>query len=267
MSATSLPEEGALQLGPVRLPAGKQIHAGCGSGRPIAWATLEEVPGAGRVWAAQSRAHSQTGLMPFLLSGLDGSTQRPWDEEEFDDPVDIAGLDHIDAADLLREWWDDQTHESGVAEEDEDEGTREHIEFKIRPFSRRFPGLAPAEQHKISPAQLDDVLGSLPAARIGLVPADRPADVLPLIGWNGAVNGFATPLPIAAVLRSWEDRFGARLLEVGFDVIRLLADRPPRTVEHAQRVAAEHLVVSDQCAVFDITASLMETPIWEFWWD
>jgi hypothetical protein len=73
------------------------------------------------------------------------------------------------------------------------------------------------------------VLGSLPAARIGLVPADRPADVLPLIGWKGAVNGFATPLPIAAVLRLWEDRFGARLLEVGFDVIRLLADRPART--------------------------------------
>jgi hypothetical protein len=104
ISATSLPEEGALQLGPVRLPAGKQIRAGCGSGGPIAWATLQEVPGAGRVWAALSRAHSQTGLVPFLLSGLDGSTQRPWDEEEFDDPVDIAGLDHIDAADLLREW-------------------------------------------------------------------------------------------------------------------------------------------------------------------
>jgi len=162
---------------------------------------------------------------------------------------------------------DDQAHEYGVAEEDEDEGTREHIEFRIRPFSRRFPGLAPAERHRVSPAQLDDVLGSLPAARIGLVPAGRPADVLPLIGWNGAVNGFATPLPIAAVLRSWEDRFGARLLEVGFDAIRLLAGRPPRTVEHAQRVAAEHLVVSDQCAVSDITASLMETPIWEFWWD
>src|SRR5690242_18741157 len=108
MSATSLPEEGVLRLGPVRLPAGKQIRAGYGSGGPIAWATLQEVPGAGRVWAALSRAHSQTGLVPFLLSGLDGSTRRPWDEEEFDDPVDIAGLDHIDAADLLRQWWDGQ---------------------------------------------------------------------------------------------------------------------------------------------------------------
>jgi hypothetical protein len=42
-------------------------------------------------------------------------------------------------------------------------------------------------------------------------------------------------------------------------VIRLLADRPARTVEHAQRGAAEHLVFSDQCAVFDITTRLMET--------
>jgi hypothetical protein len=263
MSTTNLPEEGALRLGRVRLPAGKRIRAGDGSRRPIAWATLQEVPDAGRVWAALSRAHPQTGLVPFLLSGLDGSTRRPWDEEEFGDPVDVAGLDHIDAADLLRQWWDGQW----VAEEDGEEDVRQHIEFRIRPFTRQFPGMASAEQHGLSPERLDEVLGSLPAARIGLVPADRPADVLPLIGWLGAVNGFATPLPIAAVLRSWEDRFGARLLEVGFDVIRLLADRPPRTIELAERIAAEHLVFSDQCAVFDITARLMEAPIWEFWWD
>lgn len=45
--------------------------------------------------------------------------------------------------------------------------------------------------------------------------------VLPLIGWT-ASDQFADALPVAAVLRSWEDRFGARLLEVGFAEIRLL---------------------------------------------
>jgi hypothetical protein len=32
-------------------------------------------------------------------------------------------------------------------------------------------------------------------------------------------------LPLTAVLRSWEDRFGARLLEVGFADIKLLVER------------------------------------------
>jgi hypothetical protein len=61
---------------------------------------------------------------------------------------------------------------------------------------------------------------------------------------------------------------GARLLEAGFDEIRLLISRPPRTAEKAQRIADEH-VVSDEgfSRVLDIAASLMATPIWACWWD
>jgi hypothetical protein len=95
--------------------------------------------------------------------------------------------------------------------------------------------------------------------------------VLPLLGWTPSDQSDA--LPIAAVVRSWEDRFGARLLRVGFADFSLLVDRPPRTVGHAERIAAEHFAFCDECAgqgLTDIpstTASLMETPIWSFWWD
>jgi hypothetical protein len=111
----------------------------------------------------------------------------------------------------------------------------------------------------------------LPAARIGLVPAARTADVLPLIGWTPSDQSDA--LPVAAVVRSWEDRFGARLLRVGFAETSLLASRPPRSISHAQRIAAEHFVFCDECAgrglhhVPRIAASLMESPVWTFWWD
>jgi hypothetical protein len=139
------------------------------------------------------------------------------------------------------------------------------------PFSRQFPGLAPPEDTPLSPQQLGHALGSLPAARIGLVRAVRPADVLPLIGWTPSDQSDA--LPVAAVVRSWEDRFGARLLMVGFAEISLLVSRPPRSIEHARRIAAEHFVFCDECAgrglsnVPRIAASLLETPIWTFWWD
>jgi hypothetical protein len=80
-------------------------------------------------------------------------------------------------------------------------------------------------------------------------------------------------LPVATVLRSWEDRFGARLLRVGFAEISLLASRPPRSTAHAQRVASEHFAFCDECAgrglhdIPRITASLMESPVWTFWLD
>jgi hypothetical protein len=61
---------------------------------------------------------------------------------------------------------------------------------------------------------------------------------------------------------------GARLLEVAFDEIRLLVSGPPRTAENAQRIAAGHVVFDEGFSrVLDIAASLMETPIWAFWWD
>jgi len=117
------------------------------------------------------------------------------------------------------------------------------------------------------------VLGALPPARVGLAPASRPADALPMLGWDGAANRHDTALPIAAVLRSWEDRFGARLLRVGFAEISVRAQRPPRTVESAQRLAAEQWAFCNECAgeglhdIPRITASLMSSPIWTFWWD
>jgi Domain of unknown function (DUF4253) len=78
----------------------------------------------------------------------------------------------------------------------------------------------------------------LQPARIGLAAASRPADLLPLIGWDGAASRWEDAVVIAAVLRSWEERFGARLLRVGFAGIQLLADRPPRTLQAAQRLCA-----------------------------
>jgi len=275
MTGADVPADGELHIGSVRLPAGRRISADHGWGGPVAWATTEPLPDAGRVWAALSQAHAQSGLVPFLLSGIAGGTERPWDSQEFREPDDVAGLDQLHAAALLRHWWNCQTSE---AEEDdqepegyEDEDFARYVAEAIAPFSRRqFPGLAPAEAHQLSAGQLDQVLGALGPARVGLVPASRPADALPVLGWNGAP---VTALPIAAVLRSLEDRFGARLLRVGFAEISVLAQRPPRSVQSAQLLAAEQWAFCNECAgeglhdVPRITASVMSSPIWTFGWD
>lgn len=275
MTTADVPADGEVRIGAIRLSAGRRIRGGGGLGEPVAWVTSEPVPDAGRVWAALSDVHAQSGLVPFLLSGIAGGTERPWDSQEFRDPEDVTGLDHLDAAELLREEWQGRTTEyDDYDEEDEeyqDDDFARSIAEDVAPFSRRqFPGLAQAEDHQLSAGQFDRVLSGLGPARIGLVPAGRPADALPVLGWNEA---FVTALPAAAVLRSWEDRFGARLLRVGFAEFSVLARRPPRTLESARHLAAEQWAFCNEFGgtglhdVSGITASLMNSPVWTFWWD
>src|SRR5258708_2051243 len=121
--------------------------------------------------------------------------------------------------------------------------------------------------------EVDAPLGARPAARIGLVPAGGPADVLPLLGFRAFSGLPKAPLYLAAVVRSWEDRFGARLLKVGFAEFSLLVTSLPRGTGHAQRIAAEHWPLCDECAgrglstIPAIADYLMTSPIWTFWWD
>jgi len=277
MTTGDVPADGDVRIGAIRLPNGRRIHAAYGSGGPVAWATVEPVPDAGRVWADLSEASARSGLVPLLLSGIGGDPERPWDTQEFRDPDDLAELDHLDAAEVLREDWMQQTTEyDDYDEEDEeyeDESFTRSIARDVAPFSRRqFPGLAQAEDHRLSADQYDRVLRGLGPARVGLVPAGRPADALPMLGWN-VVLDTDTAVPKAAVLRSWEDRFGARLLRVGLAEFSVLAQRPPRTPESAQQLAAEHWAFCQEFGgtglhdIRGIAASLMSSPLWTFWWD
>jgi hypothetical protein len=92
----------------------------------------------------------------------------------------------------------------------------------------------------------------------------------------------ACGLRISAVLRSWEARFGARLLGTGSDVaLRVLIERPPATLEAATAVAAEHFAFAAECrvtggwypgdhgarSVGELAECLAGSPLWRFWWD
>jgi Domain of unknown function (DUF4253) len=271
MATGVLPADGELRLRSVALPAGRQIACLC-SGDPVAWATIQDVPDVGRVWAALCDARQQTGLLPFLLAGLDDTATRPWDSGEFEPLADTAELDHIDAADVLKERWDGEMYEVDDPGQPKTGNSWRTSRLRSR-RSRASSPAWPASGQQLDPGHLSDGLGSLPAGRIRLVPATRPADVLPLIGWM-ASDQFADVLPVAAVLRSWEDRFGARLVEVGFDEIQLLVQRPPRSLDAAQRVAAERWASADECdeiarsCVAEITARLLNHPlVWQLWWD
>ena len=282
MGKGRLPDEGPARLGPVALPAGRLI-TGRLEGHHVAWATVDPVPGSARVWAALSELHPQTGLVPIRLDGLRGDTMaprlrvgigpdglRPWDNGELGRPENPREADGLDAGAVLHDMWN-----RWVPPPDEDDP--EWIEMRA-PFTRQWPGLAAPERTPLTPAELEQALDSVRirqahgAARIGLVAAGRPADVLAVIGWAGLLNRGESLLALTALLRLWEDRFGARLIQVGYADLQLLVERPPRTLEAARRIAAEQVVLADECldALTDIphlATRLVNAPIWTFWWD
>jgi hypothetical protein len=292
MTTIGLPPDGELQLGPIGLPPGRRIIPFEGTGEPAAWVTSRTVPRPGPVWSTLSGLHAETGLVPILLADDEAN-----EDFFFYSPSEIAEVDRLDAVQVLAARWATMR---AYAEHERDSQlqwgallSRQFPELKRDERGRAswpptglpaeelepFPGLAPRSDSNLSTAERDAAVGALPAARIGLVPARRPADVLAIVGWSTFDDPASGDEPrngawIAAVLRSWEDRFGARLLNVGPGaVIRLLVQRPPRSLEAARRIAAEHRVFADECAgpgasdIPSISASIVNSPIWTFWWD
>jgi hypothetical protein len=257
--------DGKVQIGSVSLPPGRRHYCDEEDGQLAAWVTATPLAEAGRTWLALSRTHASTGLVPVLLADVtdrDDPNALPF--FGFYSPADVALLNQMSAAALLTSAWEYPEEDPQVA-------------ASRAPFLRKFPGLAPAESTRLPPADLERALAALPPAYLGLVAAGRPADVPARVGWSvfgvDEAGPGARSLEIGAVLRSWERRFGARLLRIGSDaVLQVLVERPPSTPEHARRVAAEHFAFADECGgnvltVTRLADALVGAPIWTFWWD
>lgn len=196
-----LPDEGPARLGPVILPTGKLVDGYTGTGH-VAWVTADPVPDSGRVWAALSELHSHTGLIPILLGRHYNTAGLPLDLFKPEHPREA---DRVDVGALLENLW----RGSVWADVDDPEAME-----RWSPFTLEWPGLAPPERALLTPGEQQQALGVMlpqirqehaetPEARIGLVAAGRPADVLAVIGWAGLVNRGESLLPLTAVLRSW----------------------------------------------------------------
>jgi hypothetical protein len=278
MAHAVLPEDGPARVGPVALPAGTQRYT-LDDDELAAWVTVKPMPDAGLAWLALSAVQPETGLVPVLLQA-----DRPEDREPGQDAffgfyhrADPALLDEMSASDVLIAEWD-----AGLRFADPRSAP------KRAPYGDQFPGLAPAEKVALPRDELRRTVATLPGAYLGLVSASRPAYVPAVVGWSVFGTDFNSPDPlspdfylpgarslkIGAVLRSWEERFGARLLRIGADaVLQVLAERPPRTIEVATQFAAECYAFADEVehraelTIRGIAERLVGAPVWSFWWD
>ncbi|MEV7682660.1 DUF4253 domain-containing protein [Streptomyces sp. NPDC088341] len=149
------------------------------------------------------------------------------------------------------------------------------------PFEN-WPGLAPptavtADSPSLAQAAARTVASlvetewhELKDCRLALVPARRSADLPALLKWSSEA-----PVPlVCALLRSWEERFGAQVVSACGNSLRVSVARPPRELRDAEMLALEHVlstadsIVDDPPTSFPEYASgLLERSEWWFWWD
>jgi len=256
-------------------------------GEPVLWVSDRPVADVGALWAALVKQHGRTGLWPLLLttdSGVTGSGPvRPWHTGEFEpDPPERA--DRLDVDDLLADRWK-QFLEDEIAPN------------RVPPALRRWPGLAPKAQQGIDPDAYAvslattraeskvgvnvfyggkrEIPGGLYAftnddgsAYLGLVAARDSAGAAGALGWT---HNSPAPAELTAVFRSWQERFGVRLCAYGLDALAVSVAWPPRTEEHARRLAVEHIAFCPDNLVDDTfdayAAGLVGAGVWSFWWD
>jgi Domain of unknown function (DUF4253) len=265
-------------------PGSLRVPGGDGPGRePLAWCA-DAAAGQG-AWARLLPARAAAGLQPVLLDGGGRGPHRlAWDEQ-LDPDMMSAPADH-DAEEVLAAFWalhaepcpeeaaDHDHDEDGDEGEDEDEDM-------LLPFGPAWPGLAPpaaieadpdAVAARVTAALIED--GWLTEPRAGLVPAARGADIPAALGWTGPVNHEHDVARLCAVLRSWEDRFGTRTAALSSDRLHLAVAAPPRTVEEALPIAAEHFafcpdnITQGYETIRDyVHEALLDKNHWTFWWD
>jgi hypothetical protein len=225
---------------------------------PLLWVT-DEQPAPG-TWDALQHTAPAVGLLPVLVE-VGGDLGGPEDWELVPGEMSYPG-DH-GAEEVLTEFW----YECAADGED-------------------WPGLAdtPHAGNECDPdaaasalvgSVLEGGVGPFKAPRLALVPARRSADIPAAIGWMGPANHENDVARLCAVLRSWEDRYGIRVLALGFAHLLVSVATPPTTPAEAEALAAEHFAFCPdnilQGHPHTLTGyaeqHLLNQPAWRFWWD
>ena len=204
-----------------------------------------------------------SGRCPVLLAGHAlASLREGWDPG----PV-LADVERRDPASVLA-----ARYPSGCV----------HHADCLVPFGATFPGCAPATAGR-SLLRPDEVVATavdeaelVAEHQLALVPVSRPADVPAALGWSGTAgswDGWDDVAAVSAVLRSWEDRFGALLVRMGRATLELSVAAPPWERSECLAIAAEHYAFCDDTyagnpgTLRDYANLLRGSSRWSFWWD
>ncbi|MEU6848598.1 DUF4253 domain-containing protein [Actinacidiphila alni] len=261
------PTGAALDL---RLPPGSLVDT-THEGRwhePLLW--YADGPATADTWRSLLPARA-AGLQPVLIEAGAPHSKGPSGWDLMPELTSYPG-DH-DAEEVLAGFWTDLLED--VAEEGEEDEV-------LAPYGTQWPGLATALAPAVDPDEAAAAITAdlvttdwLEKPHAALVHARRSADIPAALGWSGPLNYENDPARLCAVLRSWEDRFGIRVVALAFDRLTLTVAAPPRTQEEAEAVAAEHYAFCpdniDQGTYETLreyaAKAVLDVHTWSFWWD
>ena len=105
-----------------------------------------------------------------------------------------------------------------------------------------------------------------------LVETKRGADALSLMGWTGNAI-YDTTESLVVVVRTWEERYGARVVAAGPNSLTLAVSKPPATSEEAAAVSTEMVLMDPALEqggapipVVSLGDGLIGLTLWTLWW-
>ncbi|MDQ0378885.1 DUF4253 domain-containing protein [Amycolatopsis thermophila] len=258
MTTTAVSEESLVSeaLAGIDLPPGHRVGPMWVSAGPLA------DPGLYRSCIA---GFERSGLWPVLVphDARFATNGEDWLTDRGRLAPAVEHVADVDVSATLARWWDPFCCPDGTG--------------CLRPYGAAFPGLAKKSPLRVDPLAEAGNTGSILARRapyrLGLVPVERPADVPAALGWTGMIKSTEDVAAISAVLRSWEDRFGATLIVLGFDELELSVAAPPRNQGRSLILAAEHRAFSIRSfsgqpgTLREYAAGLVHRRHWRFSWD
>lgn len=242
------------------------------------WVSAAPISDPVATWTGCQRRQSVTGLRPVLCYPDLGVS-----------PVALALVDAVDLEHVLEQAWllYREAQLAWLAAPPMEASVPPEVARFIEPFEDdpgapfdEWPGLAPAaEQTADHPDEvarrvfahwMADNPYPVEHCHLALVAAARSADIPAVLGWDADA-----PIPLlCALLRSWEDRFGARVIAVVGSTVHVSVAHPPRTEEQALHLALEHVLTTADSVIKDppvpyedYAASLIGNHLWSFWWD
>lgn len=123
-------------------------------------------------------------------------------------------------------------------------------------------------------AAYTDILTGKPLKEVyvGLVPTIKSYEVPAYIkfgGWNACPD----PEQHVALMKYWNEKYGANIISITGDTIECTVDNPPTTKEEAMALAREQFlycedIVTQGCgSISALAGTLLNAKYWYFWWD
>jgi hypothetical protein len=239
-----LPAGDSAVVAGIALPPGRLVASQESPGGTVAWISAEPLPveQLNEQLQALAAAFPQTGLWPLRAEGSHGrGLAQPWFDGEMGGPE----TELPDALEVV---------------------SRKQFEEPTVPLATALAPGVPGPDLDLHALHVDE-----PGALL-LVPVARPADVPAALGWWGGTNYDLSGADFTAVLRSWEDRFGAVLISIGFDTMTVRVGRRPVTDEQIDALLSEHYGfcpdnIDQGTPAETFRGGLAHWIYWNFWWD